>query len=81
MTQATIIEESEAPDGRRIVTVRTDTCREYTFDLDATVKAVAVLLSDREDERRGGWILNTGWFEQELRLLGERSRAKVGASA
>jgi hypothetical protein len=81
ITDAKVIEESQAPDGRRIATVKTDRGDEYSLDVDATLKAVAVLMSDRSNERRFGWTLNVGWYAQEFDLLASRSRAKVGASA
>jgi hypothetical protein len=77
-TKANIIAESRALDGRRIATVRTYRGDEYTFDIDATLKAVAALLSDRSNERRFGWTLNIGWYEQEFDLLSSRVSANHG---
>ena len=81
ITTAMVLEESEAPDGRRVATVKTDRGDEYSLDVDATLKAVAILMSDRANEKRFGWSLGLGWYAQECDLLASRSRAKVGASA
>jgi len=61
-----IIEESENSNGSRMATVTDNRGGEYVVNVDTAVIMLVQMLSNLANERRGGWSLNTGWYEAEL---------------
>jgi hypothetical protein len=70
-----ILEEAENLKFERIATVRTKRGEEFTINVDAAVTALAEMFSDHDNERRFGWSLNVGWYQQEMRRLRDASVA------
>jgi hypothetical protein len=64
-----ILEQSESLKGHQMITVRSKRGDEYIIDADAAVEALAQLFSDYDNEKRCGWQLGVGWFEQEFKKL------------
>jgi hypothetical protein len=70
-----ILEESENLKLDRIATVRTKRGEEVLINVDQAVIALANFFSDLGNEHRGGWTLNVGWYEGEVRKLHNASVA------
>ena len=68
-TDAEIIEQSESPNLQQMMTVRTKRGDEFVINADEAAKALAVLFSEMDNEKRFGWSLGTGWYEQEIAAL------------
>jgi len=64
-----ILEESENLDLHRVVTVKSNRGDEYIINADAAIEALVQLFSDYDNEKRFGWDLGAGWFEQEFAKL------------
>lgn len=67
-----ILEESENLDLHRIATVRSERGEEFRIDLDAAACALGQLFSDHDNERKRGWQLNAGWWQEEFAKLRDR---------
>lgn len=68
-TKAQIIEQSENLSLQQVMTIRTNRGDEFIINADEAAKALAVLFSEMDNERRFGWSLGTGWYEQEIAAL------------
>ena len=64
-----IIEESEDLNGNRMAAVTDSRGGEYIVNIDHAVILLVQLLSNLANERRGGWTLNSGWYEGEIAKL------------
>ena len=76
---AIILEESEAPGGDRIASIRTVRGEEVMFNVDKAVCGLADLFSELDQELREGWTLNGSWFEDALHRLRLASRHDMTA--
>jgi hypothetical protein len=61
--------QPQSPSGPEILEASEDLNGHQMMTVQASVKALAQLFSDYDNERRMGWNLAMPWFEQELAKL------------
>lgn len=71
-----ILEESKRIDGDRIATVQTPR-GELLINVDKAVCGLAEFIMEHDHEKRMGWDLGTGWYEDMLKRIRERSSVVV----
>lgn len=64
-----VIEASESLAGDQMLTIKTPRGDEYVVNAEAAALALVQLMSDYDNERRRGWILQQPWFEEQFSKL------------